>query len=140
MICPRCSRYGPPDPETGYDADELCPDCKEVEMEAEFYWCLAKPPEAKRIDVAAPGLFLIHMQRAFPGGNTNGEGWSVELSEKDLDTLNGMASTWSDVSVSPYVILIAAIKRYKKAIKVYVSYGENDQDVLRVPADTDKKV
>jgi hypothetical protein len=26
--CPHCGRYGEPDRETGYDADELCPDCK----------------------------------------------------------------------------------------------------------------
>lgn len=27
MTCPNCGLYSPPDPETGYDADELCPDC-----------------------------------------------------------------------------------------------------------------
>lgn len=34
MNCPNCGRYGAPDPETGYDADELCPDCKELERDA----------------------------------------------------------------------------------------------------------
>jgi len=33
MTCPHCGRYGPPDPETGYDADELCPDCKQEEAD-----------------------------------------------------------------------------------------------------------
>jgi hypothetical protein len=27
MNCPSCGRYGEPDRETGYNADELCPDC-----------------------------------------------------------------------------------------------------------------
>jgi len=27
MECPRCGRYAPPDPETGYDADDTCPTC-----------------------------------------------------------------------------------------------------------------
>ena len=27
MICPACGRYAPPDPETGYDADDICPTC-----------------------------------------------------------------------------------------------------------------
>lgn len=30
MECPRCGRWAPPDPETGYDADELCPECKDM--------------------------------------------------------------------------------------------------------------
>ena len=28
MTCPQCGRYGDPCPETGYDGDDLCPDCK----------------------------------------------------------------------------------------------------------------
>ena len=28
MECTGCGRYSPPDPETGYDADALCPDCQ----------------------------------------------------------------------------------------------------------------
>lgn len=27
MTCPNCGRWSPADPETGYDADDLCPDC-----------------------------------------------------------------------------------------------------------------
>jgi hypothetical protein len=27
MTCPNCGRYAPPDAATGYDADELCPEC-----------------------------------------------------------------------------------------------------------------
>lgn len=26
--CPICGRYAPPDPETGFDADTLCPTCQ----------------------------------------------------------------------------------------------------------------
>jgi len=28
MICQHCGRYEPPDRETGYDADPLCPTCQ----------------------------------------------------------------------------------------------------------------
>lgn len=28
MNCPNCGCWSPPDRETGYDADELCPSCK----------------------------------------------------------------------------------------------------------------
>lgn len=27
MTCPVCGRYGRPDPETGYDGDDICPSC-----------------------------------------------------------------------------------------------------------------
>ena len=29
MTCPGCGRYAHPDPTTGYDADEFCPECEE---------------------------------------------------------------------------------------------------------------
>lgn len=32
MNCPACGAWGPADPETGYDADELCPNCRTVEQ------------------------------------------------------------------------------------------------------------
>jgi hypothetical protein len=32
MTCPGCGRWAPMDPETGYDADELCEECKEDEL------------------------------------------------------------------------------------------------------------
>ena len=86
--------------------------------EAEFYWTLAEPPEAKKIDVPAPGLFSVHLTRAF------GE-LPCTLTEKDIKTLEGMAATWTDVCVSPYVLLIQNIKRYKK-IRVYMKYPEVD--------------
>ena len=28
MTCPVCGRYASADPETGYDADDLCPSCQ----------------------------------------------------------------------------------------------------------------
>jgi hypothetical protein len=28
MTCPACGVYGEPDPETGYDGDDLCPTCQ----------------------------------------------------------------------------------------------------------------
>lgn len=31
-MCPNCARWSPPDPETGYDVDELCPDCRGDEL------------------------------------------------------------------------------------------------------------
>lgn len=30
MTCPVCGCFAPPCPETGYNADELCPSCKDV--------------------------------------------------------------------------------------------------------------
>ena len=29
MTCKGCARWSPPDPDTGYDADDLCPECEE---------------------------------------------------------------------------------------------------------------
>lgn len=87
--------------------------------EAEYFWTLAEPPEAKKIDVPAPGLFGVHLTRAF------GE-LPVTLSEKDLKTLEGMGATWTDVSVSPYAMLIHYIHRYKKII-VYRKYPSDDK-------------
>ena len=34
MNCPVCGRYGEPDPFTGYDGADLCPDCKAGELKA----------------------------------------------------------------------------------------------------------
>ena len=31
MQCDICGRYMPPDPETGYNADSVCPECQEME-------------------------------------------------------------------------------------------------------------
>jgi hypothetical protein len=87
--------------------------------EAEFYWTLAEPPEAKRIEVgSAPGMFSIHMERAFAP-----RGFPLLLTENDLDILHGMAAAWTDVSVPPYVILAMNIKKYKKII-VYRKQGD----------------
>ncbi len=37
MDCQHCGRYSPPCPETGYDADTLCPSCAEAaENELQF--------------------------------------------------------------------------------------------------------
>ena len=81
-----------------------------------FKWELSKPPDAKELEVTSPGLFMIHMERAFGA-------MPIELTEKDIPTLNGMAATWTDISVSPYVHLIQAVKRYK-AIRVWVEYTD----------------
>lgn len=29
MTCPICQRWSRADPETGYDADDICPDCRD---------------------------------------------------------------------------------------------------------------
>lgn len=39
MTCPECQRWAPPDPETGYDADELCPDCTATPPAVLCAWC-----------------------------------------------------------------------------------------------------
>jgi hypothetical protein len=31
MECCRCGLWAPPDPTTGYDADQLCPECQAIE-------------------------------------------------------------------------------------------------------------
>lgn len=31
MTCERCGKWAPADPETGYDADGICPECEEKE-------------------------------------------------------------------------------------------------------------
>ncbi len=31
MTCPECGRWAPPDRETGYDVDEVCPECQYIE-------------------------------------------------------------------------------------------------------------
>jgi hypothetical protein len=85
----------------------------------EFFWTVAEPPEAKKIDVPAPGLFSVHMTRAF------GE-LPATLTEKDIKVLEGMAATWTDISISPYVFLIQNIKRYKK-IRVFMKYPDSDK-------------
>jgi hypothetical protein len=87
--------------------------------EAQFFWTIAEPPDANRIEVPAPGLFSVHLTRAF------GE-LPVVLSERDIKTLEGMAATWTDVSISPYVFLIQNIKRYKK-IRLYMKYPSDDK-------------
>jgi hypothetical protein len=89
----------------------------------EYYWTLAEPPEAKRIELAQPGMFSISMERAFAP-----RGFPLTLTERDIDTLNGMAATWAEATVSPYVLMMSNIRKYKK-ILVYPKYpGENNND------------
>jgi len=85
----------------------------------EFYWMLAEPPEAKPIEIASPGLFSVAMEKAFVG-------FPITLTADDIPTLNGMAATWTDISVPPYTLLIRAIRQYKKII-VYMKHPENDE-------------
>jgi hypothetical protein len=88
--------------------------------EAEFYWCLAEPPKAKQIEVPHPGLFSIHLEKAFAP-----RGLPLTLSESDIPVLQGMAATWQEVSVPPYVMLIMAIRKFKK-ITVYMKQAESN--------------
>jgi len=36
MTCNDCGAYAPPDTETGYDADDLCPRCAARQADADF--------------------------------------------------------------------------------------------------------
>jgi hypothetical protein len=86
--------------------------------EAEFYWTIAEPPKAKQIEVAHPGLFSIHLEKAF-----SPRGLPLTLSESDIPVLQGMSATWMEATVSPYVLLIMNIRKYKK-ICVYMKQAE----------------
>jgi hypothetical protein len=86
--------------------------------EAEFFWCLAEPPRAKQIEVAHPGLFSIHMERAFAP-----RGFPLTLTEADIGILHGMAATWQEPGVSPYVLMAINIRKYKKIV-VYMKQAE----------------
>lgn len=35
MTCPGCGRWAAADPETGYDADDYCPECKRRGLDEE---------------------------------------------------------------------------------------------------------
>lgn len=48
MTCTNCGRYAPPDPETGYDADDLCPDCRASEEDA-----VTDPDDTETVDPVA---------------------------------------------------------------------------------------
>lgn len=48
MQCPRCRRYGRPCPETGFDRDELCPDCADAERR-ETREARAREAQAQRV-------------------------------------------------------------------------------------------
>lgn len=39
MTCPECRAWVPPDPDTGYDADDLCPDCAATTPAVLCAWC-----------------------------------------------------------------------------------------------------
>lgn len=49
MECTSCGRYAAPDRETGYDADDLCPTCRDAEVNICLY-C----NEAPEIPAEAP--------------------------------------------------------------------------------------
>lgn len=93
-------------------------------MTDRYYWTLAEPPEAKLIEVVQGGMFSLCMERAFAP-----RGFPLTLTEADLPILNGMASCWMDVTVSPYVMLASAIRRFKK-ITVFVKHAESDDETL----------
>jgi len=62
-------------------------------------------------------MFVFHMNRAF------GQ-FPVELNQDHVERLEGMAATWTDVSVNPYDTLVRAIKRFG-SIRVWFDYPEN---------------
>jgi hypothetical protein len=47
MECPNCGTWYPPDPETGHDVDELCPNCKALEPHFETPMDGAEPIEER---------------------------------------------------------------------------------------------
>lgn len=75
----------------------------------------ARPIEGKEIVVPGPDLFILTMNRAFGK-------FPVELDKDNLERLEGMCATWSDVATNPYDVMIRAIKRLG-AIKVWADYG-----------------
>jgi hypothetical protein len=81
-------------------------------------FCQARPPEAKELPTPAPELFVLHMAHAFGK-------FPCELGKDQLERLEGMACTWSDVSANPYDALIRAVKRYER-ISVWIEYPPTD--------------
>lgn len=73
--------------------------------EGKIKFCQARPPEAKELAVPVVELFVMQMSRAFGS-------FPVELGKDNLERLEGMASTWTDVSVNPFEAMARAIKRY----------------------------
>ena len=56
MTCPLCDKWAPSDPETGYDVDEVCPECRlwlELSEGDDYYvpwdieWMAADPKDEK---------------------------------------------------------------------------------------------
>lgn len=76
----------------------------------------ARPPDGQELSVPEPELFRMHMTRAFGA-------FPVELDKTNLDTLRGMESTWTDVSVNPYMELAKAIRRYG-SVKVWMEWDD----------------
>lgn len=74
----------------------------------------AHPIEGQDLSTPSPDLFIAHMHRAFGK-------FPVELGKEQLERLEGMASTWSDIAANPYDVMIRAIKRLG-SIKVWASY------------------
>lgn len=72
MECPRCGKWAPPDRESGYDVDELCPPCKEIDDMSDN-----KPPQAppgwnRIVDNVGRGGGLIYLypKGILPNGET----------------------------------------------------------------------
>jgi hypothetical protein len=82
--------------------------------EGKIRFCQARPPEAKELAVPAPELFVLHMNAAFGK-------FPCELGKDQLERLEGMRATWTDVSANPYDALCRAIRRYER-IAVWIDH------------------
>lgn len=72
----------------------------------------------------APELFILHISHAFGK-------FPLELGADQVERLEGMKSTWTDVSANPYDVIIRAIKRYG-SIHLWQEHGPSTDQVREV--------
>ena len=83
-------------------------------MRARILWEQSRPLEGKDLNITEPDWFIATMHKAFGC-------FPLELEEKDIERLEGMAATWGEVATNPYGALVRAVKRcgYVKVYSVY---------------------
>jgi hypothetical protein len=78
----------------------------------------SNPVPGQELATPSPDLFIAHMHRAFGK-------FPVELGKDEVERLEGMASTWTDIATNPYDIMVRAIKRLG-TIRVWAEYPDKE--------------
>ena len=97
-------------------------------MKARILWEQSRPLEGKDLNIVEPDWFIATMHKAFGC-------FPLELEKKDLERLEGMSATWSDIATNPYDALVRAVRRcgYVKVYSVYppeVTESANNNPVV----------